>query len=160
MEGRDFAPPPHLLSERGALVHRAASRITSAGHSSMQHPGHFQPGKYYPSPIPMAPHSEHPEAHIFKLSRDRRIVLLWSPVPGIPKEQVWILLTSLAVALLEEWPRVVLFLFLLFYSYKVAGQCMVFELVQFFKSALFVALILKLYPNVTQIPSASGNKAF
>ncbi|MBN3272476.1 BAHC1 protein, partial [Polyodon spathula] len=57
MEGRDFAPPPHLLSERGALVHRAASRITSAGHSSMQHPGHFQPGKYYPSPIPMAPHS-------------------------------------------------------------------------------------------------------
>ncbi|XP_069050653.1 BAH and coiled-coil domain-containing protein 1 isoform X2 [Lepisosteus oculatus] len=57
MEGRDFAPPPHLLSERSALVHRAASRIASAGHSNVQHPGHFQPGKYYPSPIPMAPHS-------------------------------------------------------------------------------------------------------
>ncbi|KAJ8251452.1 hypothetical protein GJAV_G00221500 [Gymnothorax javanicus] len=57
MEGRDFAPPPHLLSERGALVHRAASRIASTGHSSVQHPSHFQPGKYYPSHIPMAPHS-------------------------------------------------------------------------------------------------------
>ncbi|XP_023676333.2 BAH and coiled-coil domain-containing protein 1 [Paramormyrops kingsleyae] len=57
MEGRDFAPPPHLLSDRGALVHRAASRIAPTGHGSVQHPGHFQPGKYYPSPIPMAPHS-------------------------------------------------------------------------------------------------------
>ncbi|XP_067286799.1 BAH and coiled-coil domain-containing protein 1 isoform X2 [Pseudorasbora parva] len=57
MEGRDFAPPPHLLAERGALVHRAASRITSAGHTTVQHPGHFQPGKYYPSHIAMPPHS-------------------------------------------------------------------------------------------------------
>ncbi|XP_038133352.1 BAH and coiled-coil domain-containing protein 1 isoform X1 [Cyprinodon tularosa] len=57
MEGRDFAAPAHLLSERGALVHRAASRITPSGHSSVQHAGHFPPGKYYPSHIPMAPHS-------------------------------------------------------------------------------------------------------
>uniref|UniRef100_A0A671PSS2 BAH and coiled-coil domain-containing protein 1-like n=1 Tax=Sinocyclocheilus anshuiensis TaxID=1608454 RepID=A0A671PSS2_9TELE len=57
MEGRDFAPPPHLLAERGALVHRGASRITPAGHTTVQHPGHFQPGKYYPSHIPMPPHS-------------------------------------------------------------------------------------------------------
>ncbi|XP_050979939.1 BAH and coiled-coil domain-containing protein 1 isoform X3 [Labeo rohita] len=57
MEGRDFAPPPHLLAERGALVHRSASRITPAGHTAVQHPGHFQPGKYYPSHIPMPPHS-------------------------------------------------------------------------------------------------------
>uniref|UniRef100_A0A096LRC2 BAH domain and coiled-coil containing 1a n=1 Tax=Poecilia formosa TaxID=48698 RepID=A0A096LRC2_POEFO len=58
MEGRDFAAPAHLLSERGALVHRAASRIAPSGHSSVQHAGHFPPGKYYPSHIPMAPHSE------------------------------------------------------------------------------------------------------
>ncbi|CAL8310662.1 unnamed protein product [Arctogadus glacialis] len=57
MEGRDFASPAHLLSERGALVHRAASRIAPSGHGSVQHAGHFQPGKYYPSHIPMAPHS-------------------------------------------------------------------------------------------------------
>lgn len=57
MEGRDFAAPAHLLSERGALVHRAASRIASTGHSSVQHGGHFPSGKYYPSHIPMAPHS-------------------------------------------------------------------------------------------------------
>ncbi|XP_029692069.1 BAH and coiled-coil domain-containing protein 1 isoform X5 [Takifugu rubripes] len=57
MEGRDFAAPAHLLSERGALVHRAASRIAPSGHSSVQHAGHFPPGKYYPSHIPMAPHS-------------------------------------------------------------------------------------------------------
>nr|XP_023672338.1 BAH and coiled-coil domain-containing protein 1-like [Paramormyrops kingsleyae] len=57
MEGRDFGPPPHLLSERGALVHRAASRIASTGHASVQHRGHFQTGKYYSSHLPMAPHS-------------------------------------------------------------------------------------------------------
>ncbi|ROI81940.1 BAH and coiled-coil domain-containing protein 1 [Anabarilius grahami] len=57
MEGRDFAPPPHLLAERGALVHRAASRITPTGHTTVQHPGHFQPGKYYASHIAMPPHS-------------------------------------------------------------------------------------------------------
>lgn len=57
MEGRDFAAPAHLLSERGALVHRAASRIAPSGHGSVQHAGHFPPGKYYPSHIPMAPHS-------------------------------------------------------------------------------------------------------
>ncbi|CAG5897831.1 unnamed protein product [Menidia menidia] len=62
MEGRDFASPAHLLSERGALVHRAASRIAPSGHSSVQHAGHFPPGKYYPSHIPMAPHSDrHPQ---------------------------------------------------------------------------------------------------
>nr|XP_040046823.1 BAH and coiled-coil domain-containing protein 1-like [Gasterosteus aculeatus aculeatus] len=57
MEGRDFAAPAHLLSERGTLVHRAASRIAPSGHGSVQHGGHFTPGKYYPSHIPMSPHS-------------------------------------------------------------------------------------------------------
>ncbi|XP_061893389.1 BAH and coiled-coil domain-containing protein 1-like [Entelurus aequoreus] len=57
MEGREFAAPAHLLSERGALVHRATSRIAPSGHGSVQHTGHFPPGKYYPSHIPMAPHS-------------------------------------------------------------------------------------------------------
>ncbi|KAL6477140.1 hypothetical protein MHYP_G00156390 [Metynnis hypsauchen] len=58
MEGREFAAPAHLLSERGALVHRAASRISSTGHGSVQHAGPFPPGKYYPSHLPMAAHSE------------------------------------------------------------------------------------------------------
>ncbi|XP_028841986.1 BAH and coiled-coil domain-containing protein 1 isoform X2 [Denticeps clupeoides] len=60
MEGRDFAAPAHLLSERGALAHRAAAaaaRISSAGHGSVQHAGHFPAGKYYPSHIQMAAHS-------------------------------------------------------------------------------------------------------
>ncbi|KAF4092651.1 hypothetical protein AMELA_G00023250 [Ameiurus melas] len=58
MESRDFGAPAHLLSERGALVHRAASRITSSGHSSVQHAAAFPPGKYYPSHLPMATHSD------------------------------------------------------------------------------------------------------
>ncbi|KAK3552315.1 hypothetical protein QTP86_010391 [Hemibagrus guttatus] len=57
MESRDFGAPAHLLSERGALVHRAASRITSSGHGSVQHAAAFPPGKYYPSHLPMATHS-------------------------------------------------------------------------------------------------------
>ncbi|XP_028989169.1 BAH and coiled-coil domain-containing protein 1 isoform X2 [Betta splendens] len=56
MESRDFAPP-HLLTERSALVHSAASRMAPGGHGSMQHPAHFQPGKYYPSHLSMAPHT-------------------------------------------------------------------------------------------------------
>uniref|UniRef100_A0A096M1X0 BAH domain and coiled-coil containing 1b n=1 Tax=Poecilia formosa TaxID=48698 RepID=A0A096M1X0_POEFO len=58
MESRDFAPPHHLLTERSALVHSAASRIAPGGHSSVQHPAHFQPGKYYSSHLPMGPHSD------------------------------------------------------------------------------------------------------
>ncbi|KAM9837358.1 LOW QUALITY PROTEIN: BAH and coiled-coil domain-containing protein 1 [Aulostomus maculatus] len=57
MESRDFAPPHHLLTERSALVHSAASRLAPGGHSSVQHPAHFQPGKYYSSHLSMAPHS-------------------------------------------------------------------------------------------------------
>ncbi|KAK5601372.1 hypothetical protein CRENBAI_000552 [Crenichthys baileyi] len=57
MESRDFAPPHHLLTERGALVHSAASRMAPGGHGSVQHPAHFQPGKYYSSHLPMGPHS-------------------------------------------------------------------------------------------------------
>ncbi|XP_053700897.1 BAH and coiled-coil domain-containing protein 1 isoform X1 [Synchiropus splendidus] len=57
MESRDFAPPHHLLTERSALVHGAASRMSSGGHSSVQHPAHFQPGKYYSAHLAMAPHS-------------------------------------------------------------------------------------------------------
>ncbi|KAL2101948.1 hypothetical protein ACEWY4_003709 [Coilia grayii] len=57
MEGRDFTAPAHLLSERSALVHRAATRISSAGHSSVQHASHFPAGKYYPSHLQMPSHS-------------------------------------------------------------------------------------------------------
>lgn len=57
MEGRDFSAPAHLLSERATLVHRAASRISSGGHGSVQHTPHFPAGKYYPSHLPMAAHS-------------------------------------------------------------------------------------------------------
>ncbi|CAG5909200.1 unnamed protein product [Menidia menidia] len=57
MESRDFAPPHHLLTERGALVHGAGSRMSPAGHGSVQHPAHFQPGKYYSSHLAMGPHS-------------------------------------------------------------------------------------------------------
>ncbi|XP_058532701.1 BAH and coiled-coil domain-containing protein 1 [Ochotona princeps] len=48
MDGRDFAPPQHLLSDRGSLGHRGAAA---------QPPAHFQPGKYFPSPLPMASHT-------------------------------------------------------------------------------------------------------
>ncbi|XP_056890510.1 BAH and coiled-coil domain-containing protein 1 isoform X2 [Takifugu flavidus] len=57
MESRDFAPPHHLLTERSALVHGAASRMAPSGHGSVQHPAHFQPGKYYSSHLSMGPHS-------------------------------------------------------------------------------------------------------
>lgn len=57
MESRDFAPPHHLLTERSALVHSAASRMAPGGHGSVQHPAHFQPGKYYSSHLSMAPHT-------------------------------------------------------------------------------------------------------
>ncbi|XP_074519328.1 BAH and coiled-coil domain-containing protein 1 isoform X2 [Halichoeres trimaculatus] len=57
MESRDFAPPHHLLAERSALVHSAPSRMTPGGHGSVQHPAHFQPGKYYSSHLSMGPHS-------------------------------------------------------------------------------------------------------
>ncbi|XP_031147134.1 BAH and coiled-coil domain-containing protein 1 isoform X2 [Sander lucioperca] len=57
MESRDFAPPHHLLTERSVLVHSAASRMAPGGHGSVQHPAHFQPGKYYSSHLSMGPHS-------------------------------------------------------------------------------------------------------
>uniref|UniRef100_A0A8C5ENB6 BAH domain and coiled-coil containing 1b n=1 Tax=Gouania willdenowi TaxID=441366 RepID=A0A8C5ENB6_GOUWI len=58
MESRDFAPPHHhLLTERSALVHSAASRMAPGGHGSVQHPAHFQPGKFYSSHLSMGPHS-------------------------------------------------------------------------------------------------------
>lgn len=57
MESRDFAPPHHLLTERSALVHSAASRMAPSGHGSVQHPAHFQPGKYFSSHLSMGPHS-------------------------------------------------------------------------------------------------------
>ncbi|XP_029977726.1 BAH and coiled-coil domain-containing protein 1 isoform X2 [Sphaeramia orbicularis] len=57
MESRDFAPPHHLLTERSALVHSAASRMAPGGHGSVQHPAHFQPGKYYSSHLSMGPHT-------------------------------------------------------------------------------------------------------
>ncbi|XP_066093795.1 BAH and coiled-coil domain-containing protein 1 isoform X1 [Saccopteryx bilineata] len=59
MDGRDFAPPPHLLSERGSLGHRstaAAARLAPTGPAA-QPTAHFQPGKYFPSPLPMASHT-------------------------------------------------------------------------------------------------------
>ncbi|XP_062072110.1 BAH and coiled-coil domain-containing protein 1 [Lepus europaeus] len=60
MDGRDFAPPPpHLLPERGSLGHRsaaAAARLAPAGPAA-QPPAPFQPGKYFASPLPVAPHT-------------------------------------------------------------------------------------------------------
>ncbi|KAM4664612.1 LOW QUALITY PROTEIN: BAH and coiled-coil domain-containing protein 1 [Discoglossus pictus] len=51
MDGREFAPPPHLS-------HRGAGRMNPpAGHSAVQHPGHFQAAKYFSSPLPMATHT-------------------------------------------------------------------------------------------------------
>ncbi|KAM6897720.1 LOW QUALITY PROTEIN: BAH and coiled-coil domain-containing protein 1 [Xenentodon cancila] len=56
MESRDFAPPHHLLTERSAMGHSAASRMAPGGHGSVQHPAHFQAGKYY-SHLSMGPHA-------------------------------------------------------------------------------------------------------
>lgn len=69
MESRDFAPPHHLLTERSALVHSAASRMAPGGHGAVQHPAHFQPGKYYPTHLSMGPHSgqcERGSFHVYK----------------------------------------------------------------------------------------------
>ncbi|XP_064378901.1 BAH and coiled-coil domain-containing protein 1 isoform X2 [Dromaius novaehollandiae] len=52
MDGRDFAPPPRLLPERGGLSHRAGP-----GRGAAQPPGHFQPAKYFPAPITVAAHA-------------------------------------------------------------------------------------------------------
>uniref|UniRef100_A0A452GYC1 BAH domain-containing protein n=1 Tax=Gopherus agassizii TaxID=38772 RepID=A0A452GYC1_9SAUR len=58
MDGREFAPPPHLLAERGSVGHRSsAGRLAASGHSPGQHPGHFPPGKFFPAPISMAAHT-------------------------------------------------------------------------------------------------------
>ncbi|KAG6936881.1 BAH domain and coiled-coil containing 1, partial [Chelydra serpentina] len=58
MDGREFAPPPHLLAERGSVGHRSsAGRLAASGHSPVQHPGHFPPGKFFPAPISMAAHT-------------------------------------------------------------------------------------------------------
>ncbi|XP_072736861.1 BAH and coiled-coil domain-containing protein 1 isoform X3 [Ciconia boyciana] len=58
MDGRDFAPPPRLLSERGSLGHRhGAGRVAGSAHGAVQPPGHFQPTKYFPAPIAMATHT-------------------------------------------------------------------------------------------------------
>lgn len=69
MESRDFAPPHHLLTERSALVHSAASRMAPGGHGTVQHPAHFQPGKYYSAHLSMGPHSgqcERGSFHVYK----------------------------------------------------------------------------------------------
>ncbi|XP_063817185.1 BAH and coiled-coil domain-containing protein 1 isoform X2 [Pseudophryne corroboree] len=51
MDGREFVPPPHLS-------HRGPGRMNPpAGHSAVQHPGHFQATKYFSSPLPMATHT-------------------------------------------------------------------------------------------------------
>lgn len=58
MDGRDFAPPPRLLAERGGLGHRhGTGRVSGSAHSTVQPPGHFQPAKFFPAPISMATHS-------------------------------------------------------------------------------------------------------
>ncbi|XP_063265441.1 BAH and coiled-coil domain-containing protein 1 isoform X1 [Prinia subflava] len=58
MDGREFAPPPRLLSERGSLGHRHGSgRVAGSAHGAVQPPGHFQPTKYFPAPISMATHT-------------------------------------------------------------------------------------------------------
>ncbi|RLV82897.1 hypothetical protein DV515_00016529 [Chloebia gouldiae] len=63
MDGRDFAPPPRLLSERGSLGHRhGTGRVAGSAHGAVQPPGHFQPTKYFPAPISMATHTAAPPA--------------------------------------------------------------------------------------------------
>ncbi|XP_074870416.1 LOW QUALITY PROTEIN: BAH and coiled-coil domain-containing protein 1 [Carettochelys insculpta] len=58
MDGREFAPPPHLLAERGTAGHRSgAGRLAAPGPGPVQHPGPFQPGKFFPAPISMAAHT-------------------------------------------------------------------------------------------------------
>uniref|UniRef100_A0A8B9G7W0 BAH domain and coiled-coil containing 1 n=1 Tax=Amazona collaria TaxID=241587 RepID=A0A8B9G7W0_9PSIT len=58
MDGREFAPPPRLLSERGSLGHRhGAGRVAGSAHGAVQPSGHFQPTKYFPAPITMATHT-------------------------------------------------------------------------------------------------------
>uniref|UniRef100_A0A8C8RV02 BAH domain and coiled-coil containing 1 n=1 Tax=Pelusios castaneus TaxID=367368 RepID=A0A8C8RV02_9SAUR len=59
MDGREFAPPPHLLAERGSVAHHrsGAGRLAASGPGPGQHPGHFQPGKFFPAPISMAAHT-------------------------------------------------------------------------------------------------------
>ncbi|XP_056362045.1 translation initiation factor IF-2-like [Oenanthe melanoleuca] len=76
MDGRDFAPPPRLLSERGSLGHRhGAGRVAGSAHGAVQPPGHFQPTKYFPAPISMATHTAAPPA---REERDPGHI----PVPG------------------------------------------------------------------------------
>ena len=97
MEGRDFASPAHLLSERGALVHRAASRIAPSGHGSVQHAGHFQPGKYYPSHIPMAPHSGLEKNPLLSCNKDQPS---WRPVLYFPFLIKW----NIPIYISTKWP--------------------------------------------------------
>ncbi|KAM8797054.1 LOW QUALITY PROTEIN: BAH and coiled-coil domain-containing protein 1 [Eudromia elegans] len=52
MDGRDFAPPPRLLPERGGLGPRAG-----AGRGAAQPPAHFQAAKYFSAPLSMAAHT-------------------------------------------------------------------------------------------------------
>ncbi|XP_072207722.1 BAH and coiled-coil domain-containing protein 1 isoform X4 [Excalfactoria chinensis] len=53
MDGRDFAPAPRLLPERGGLGQRHGA---GRGPGSAP-PGPFQPTKFFPAPISMATHS-------------------------------------------------------------------------------------------------------
>ncbi|XP_052543924.1 BAH and coiled-coil domain-containing protein 1 isoform X1 [Tympanuchus pallidicinctus] len=53
MDGRDFAPAPRLLPERGGLGQRHGA---GRGPGSAP-PGPFQPAKFFPAPISMATHS-------------------------------------------------------------------------------------------------------
>uniref|UniRef100_A0A8C6MF00 BAH domain and coiled-coil containing 1 n=1 Tax=Nothobranchius furzeri TaxID=105023 RepID=A0A8C6MF00_NOTFU len=89
MESRDFAPPHHLLTERSALVHSAASRMAPGGHGSVQHPAHFQPGKYYSSHLSMGPHSGQFECAFLAFllpifSRKHQFTLAHPPPTGYP----------------------------------------------------------------------------
>uniref|UniRef100_G1KQX4 BAH domain-containing protein n=1 Tax=Anolis carolinensis TaxID=28377 RepID=G1KQX4_ANOCA len=64
MDGREFAPPPHLLAERGHRSH-GSSRLAAASASgpnaaaaAAQHGAPFPaPAKYFPGPLSMAAHA-------------------------------------------------------------------------------------------------------
>nr|XP_060620252.1 BAH and coiled-coil domain-containing protein 1 isoform X1 [Anolis sagrei ordinatus]XP_060620253.1 BAH and coiled-coil domain-containing protein 1 isoform X1 [Anolis sagrei ordinatus]XP_060620254.1 BAH and coiled-coil domain-containing protein 1 isoform X1 [Anolis sagrei ordinatus] len=62
MDGREFAPPPHLLAERGHRSH-GSSRLAAASASgpnaaAAQHGAPFPaPAKYFPAPLSMAAHA-------------------------------------------------------------------------------------------------------
>lgn len=89
MDGREFVPPPHLS-------HRGAGRMNPpAGHSAVQHPGHFQATKYFSSPLPMATHTG--KLHLSALIR----YLCPGDATCVPGTSLWMAGRSIGYSRLE-----------------------------------------------------------